>query len=162
MIRQSALLLCLAIAACTPAGEPSGPAAGAPAETRPDIVAADEKPVAPGDITVMAPAAGARVTSPLVVEGVAINSFFFEGVFTVELVADGETIAQAPAEQQAPTNWTEPGPVNFRATLQFDVASETQAQLVLREDMPAPASADSDIAGPARTLRIPVVLVPSN
>lgn len=165
MIGRS-LILGLAVAACTPPGEPPElpppPAeqAAPPAET--SEAAGGEIAVGPGDLTLTAPEAGARVTSPLVVEGVAINSFFFEGVFPAELVVEGEAIVQAPAEQQAPSNWTQPGPVNFRATLPFEVSSETSAELVLREDMPAPASPDSDVAGPARTVRIPLVLVPAN
>jgi len=159
------VILGLAVSACTPPGEPpelpppaeqAAPAAGNPGGHGGEIT------VAPGDLMITAPVAGARVASPLVVQGVAINSFFFEGVFPAELVVDGEVIAQAPAEQQAPDNWTTPGPVNFKATLTFDVSKETSAELVLREDMPAPASPDSDVAGPARTARIPIVLVPAN
>ncbi len=167
MIRRSAMMLALAIAACTPAGEPPDlpQAPGKLARPADDSIAGathTEKAIAPGDLTLTSPAAGARVTSPLIVEGVAINSFFFEGVFPAELIVDGEVIAQAPAEQQAPSNWTEPGPVNFKATLPFDVLNETEAELVLREDMPAPVSADSDVAGPARTVRVSLVLVPAN
>jgi hypothetical protein len=41
------------------------------------------------------------------------------------------------------------------------VAKETKAELILSEDMPQPIRDDSDERGPARSLRIPVVLVPS-
>ena len=43
----------------------------------------------------------------------------------------------------------------------YPLAVETAATLVLAEDMPAPVEAGSDVAGPARTLRIPVTLVPA-
>ena len=100
------------------------------------------------------------MSSPLLVEGIAINNWLFEGVFPAELAVDGEVIAQAPAQQQAPDNWTNPGPVRFRAELTFTVTEEKNAVLILREDSPRPASPDSDVAGPARTVRIPVTLLP--
>lgn len=134
------------------------PASAATAD--PTALAADEIAPPAGEITVTTPAAGAKIVSPLVVEGTAQNTWFFEGVFPAVLSANGQAIAQAPAQQQAPDNWTNPGPVRFKAELPFTVSSETQAVLVLREDMPAPASPDSDIEGPARTVRIPVILVP--
>jgi hypothetical protein len=51
--------------------------------------------------------------------------------------------------------------MKFRAKLAFEVVAETPATLVLQEDMPQPVSPDSDVAGPARTLRIPIMLAPS-
>jgi len=127
----------------------------------PTALAADEIAAPAGEIEVVLPVRSAKVTSPLVVEGKAINTWFFEGVFSAELSVDGEPIAEAPAEQQAPDNWTNAGPVKFRAELPFTVASETAAVLILRESMPQPASPDSDVDGPARTVRIPVTLVPA-
>jgi hypothetical protein len=153
------LILCAALGACTPSGEP--PELPPPPDPPAPAVTADI-PAQPADIVVKMPAVRARVTSPLIVEGAAINTFFFEGVFPAELVVDGKVVAEAPAEQQAPTNWTEPGPVNFKATLPFDVSKETNAEIVLREDMPAGDDPASDVSGPARTVRIPVVLVPAS
>ena len=103
----------------------------------------DSKPsatieAARGAFTVDSPAPGARVTSPLVITGIADNSMYFEGVFPVELVADGKVIARGPAQQAGDRNWTDPGPVNFRAALEFEVTKETNAELVLMEDMPEP------------------------
>jgi hypothetical protein len=126
----------------------------------PTALAADELAPAAGEITVTLPAGGAEVTSPVIVEGAALNDWYFEGVFQAELAVDGEVIIHAPAQQQAPDNWTNPGPVRFKAELPFTVTTETPAVLILREDMPKPLSADSDVAGPARTVRIPVTLVP--
>jgi len=100
------------------------------------------------------------VSSPLVIEGFVKNDWMFEGVFPVEIASDGETLAQNAGQQQAPDNWTNPGPVKFRTELVFDVMKETPAVVIFREDMPKPVSPDSDVAGPGRTLRIPVVLVP--
>lgn len=166
MIRYAALA-CLALAACAPENKsdqpPADAAAVAPVEPAPAPqapLAADEIPAPAGEIMVSSPVAGARVTSPLIVEGVAINNWMFEGVFPAALAIDGEVVAQGPAQQQAPDNWTNPGPVRFRAELVFTVTEEKNAVLILKEDMPRPASPDSDEPGPARTLRIPVILVP--
>jgi hypothetical protein len=167
MIRRAAFV-CLMLAACSPQTPTEAPAAEqpaapvAPAEQAAPVLAADEIPAPAGEITVTSLTPGARVSSPLVVEGSVTNSWMFEGVFPAELASGGEVIVQAPAEQQAPDNWTNPGPVRFKATLTFVVTKETPAELILREDMPKPVSADSDEPGPARTLRIPVVLVPAN
>ena len=79
-----------ALAACSP------PTAQAPAE--PTGADAARSGVT---IVVNAPRAGARVTSPLRVEGTAPGDWFFEAVFPAELRgADGALIAEAPAEAQ--------------------------------------------------------------
>ncbi len=159
-----ALLAFVALAACTPEAKPpeapTAPAAEAPAAPASAPLADGEIPAPAGEITISSPVAASRVSSPLVVEGVALNTWMFEGVFPVELAVDGEVIAQAPAQQQAPDNWTTPGPVRFKAELTFTVTEEKNAVLILREDSPRPVSADSDEAGPARTVRIPVTLLP--
>jgi hypothetical protein len=62
---------------------------------------------------------------------------------------------------ELPQDGSYPETMKFRAELVFEVAAETPATLVLQEDMPQPVSPDSDVAGPARTLRIPIVLAPS-
>lgn len=159
-----ALLACVALAACTPEAKapdaPQTPAAETAVAPASAPLADGEIPAPTGEITLTSPVAGARVSSPLVVEGVAINNWMFEGVFPIELTVDGEVIAQAPAQQQAPDNWTNPGPVRFKAELTFTVTEEKNAVLILREDSPRPVSPDSDEAGPARTVRIPVTLLP--
>jgi hypothetical protein len=166
MLKRPLIALVLLAAACQPQQTPAPetkPADPAPEQAAaPAQLAADEIPAPAGEITVTSVAAGAKVKSPLSVEGTVINTWMFEGVFPAELAADGEAIVQAPAQQQAPDNWTNPGPVKFKATLEFTVTKETPAVLILKEDMPKPKSADSDEPGPARTLRIPVVLVPAS
>lgn len=167
------LIAVVLLGACTPedvgpqdnlvapptAGLPEAPAAPAP-----DIAPTElnTETLAPeGEVVVTSPAAEAKVSSPLVVEGTVLNDWMFEGVFPVKLEVDGVAIAEAQGQQQEPDNWTNPGPVKFRAELDFTVDVETAATLVLQEDMPKPVSEDSDVAGPARTLRIPVTLVPA-
>jgi len=166
MLKRSLIALVLLAAACQPQQTPAPetkPADPAPEQAAaPAQLAADELPAPGGEITVTSVVAGAKVKSPLTVEGSVINNWMFEGVFPAELAADGETIVQAPAQQQAPDNWTNPGPVKFKAVLEFTVTKETPAVLILKEDMPKPKSPDSDEPGPARTLRIPVVLVPAS
>jgi hypothetical protein len=157
----------IALAACTP--EQEAPAvADAPVAVEPqvpdDIASSDAakyKAAPDGEITVTGPVAGARITSPLVAEGSVINDWMFEGQFVAELVVDGEVIGQAPAMQAGDTNWTDPGPVQFRAEIPFEVSAETQAELILSEDMPEYIDAENDIRGPARSVRIPLVLVPA-
>ena len=159
------ILALLALAACSPEAPgaideaPQAPAEAAVAPASAPL-AEGEIPAPAGEITISSPVAGARVSSPLIVEGVAINNWMFEGVFPAELAVDGEVIAQAPAQQQAPDNWTNPGPVRFKSELTFTVTEERNAVLILREDSPRPVSAGSDVAGPARTVRIPLTLLP--
>ena len=158
----------LALAGCQPEAKTDVPpqVAEEPALQAP-VDGEDGKPsatieAAAGSFSVDSPAPGAKVTSPLVITGVADNSMYFEGVFPVELVADGKVIARGPAQQAGDRNWTDPGPVNFRAALEFEVSKETNAELVLMEDMPEPVSDDSDERGPAKAMKIPVVLVPGS
>jgi len=160
MIRTA--FACLALAACTPGQKAAETAPYAHPEVAASQPAAAAKyiPAPAGEIKVRTLVTGSRVTSPLVVEGTAINNWFFEGQFVAELVVDGKVIVQAPAMQAGDKNWTDPGPVGFKAELAFDVSKETRAELILSEDMPKPIKEDSDERGPARSVRIPVVLIP--
>ncbi|MBL8542545.1 MAG: hypothetical protein JNJ63_01940 [Hyphomonadaceae bacterium] len=138
MLRIFFASLVLTLAACS-----------RPAETTSQTPAAEEASVT---LAVSMPAAGARVTSPLRVEGTAPGDWFFEAVFPLELRgADNALIAEAPARAQA--QWMTERPVPFVGELQFQVSQETQAVLVLQEDMPG------DEAHP-REVRVPVVLAP--
>jgi hypothetical protein len=104
-------------------------------------------------VTVSAPTSGARVTSPLVVEGAAPGDWYFEAQFVGRLrAADGTVLAEAPARAQE--DWMTEAPVPYRAEFTFNVAQETPATIVLQEDMPA------DDANP-REVTIPVVLAPA-
>lgn len=156
------LMALVVLSACTPATEPAPqPVASAPPEVaiEPTLMA-DEIPAPNGEITVTGVKAEARVTSPLVVEGLVKSDWIFEGQFPAKIEVDGKPISEAPARYELPQDGSYPETMKFRAELPFDVAAETPATLVLQEDMPAPLSAGSDVAGPARTLRIPIVLVP--
>ena len=166
-VRATLAVSLLVLAACAPEQKtPEAPVAPEAVEPQlPDDIATSDaakyKPAPEGEISVAGPIAGARITSPLIAEGVATNTWFFEGQFMAEFVADGEVLVTAPAMQAGDTNWTDPGPVNFRAEMIFNVTKETPAELILSEDMPAYIDEANDIRGPARSVRIPVVLVPA-
>ncbi len=155
MIR-TAFIACFALCACTPeqkAVEDAPPIAMPNADTPPAQAATAQST----EVTLVAPMAGARISSPLSVEGVAPNNWFFEAVFPLELSVDGEVISRAPAQPQ--TDWTVEGPVKFRGELKFDVTAEREAMLTLAEDMPREDARGNAL--PARMLKIPVVLLPS-
>ncbi len=155
------LMALMVLGACTPQDQTTQEAtpADTPAATQP-TARIDELPAPDGELMVTSPGPEATVSSPLVVEGFVQNDWMFEGVFPVTLEVDGVVVAESAGQQQAPDNWTNPGPVKFRAELVFNVDKETAATLVFKEDMPKPLSPDTDEAGPARTLRIPVTLTP--
>lgn len=147
MIRVLALAAAFALCACSPPAErPAEPPAEPAAAAETDRTAL---------ATIDAPAPNARVSSPLVVTGTAPADWIFEAVFPAKLVgADGAVIAEGPAQSQ--DDWTNGNPTHpFRAELQFSVTQETQATLVLQEDMPGDGETP-------REVRVPVVLTPSN
>ena len=154
------LMALVVLGACTPATEPEPVASAPPAVAIEPTLLADEIPAPSGEITVTGVNADARVSSPLVVEGMVKSDWIFEGQFPAKIEVDGEPIAEAPARYELPEDGSYPETMKFRAELTFEVTAETPATLVLQEDMPAPLNAGSDVAGPARTLRIPIVLVP--
>ena len=104
------------------------------------------------------PQAGARVTSPLRVEGTAPGPWFFEAVFPAALVVDGRVVAEAPA--QAQSDWMTEGRVPFLAELTFETSREQRAELVLTEDMPRHDAQGEEL--PLREIRIPLVLAPTH
>ncbi len=143
--RLFATLACVAsLAACSP------PQQQAPAPETPPVAETAEA----SGVIVNGIAAGARVTSPLVVEGTAPGDWYFEAQFVGQLRgADGAMLAEAPARAQQ--DWMTEAPVPYRAEFTFAVTQDTPATIVLQEDMPA------DNAHP-REVTIPVVLVPAN
>lgn len=163
MIKRAALALLL-LSACTPEAEAPKEAVVAP-ETTPVVevpAPAPEKTAPAGEIKVDEPISGARIRSPLIATGTADNTWYFEGQFAAKLEINGKTMIEAPAMQNDPDKaWTDPGPVKFKVEMKFTVSEPTEAVLVLSEDMPAPEGADSDVNGPAKTVRIPVTLVPT-
>lgn len=132
------ILLAAALCACSPAGD-------VPAQST-------ERTVTPA-IEVSTPLGGAVVSSPLRVEGIAPNTWYYEAVFSAELRnADGRLIAEAPAQAQG--DWMQPGSVPFVVVFNFAVPAPRDAEIVLIEDMTG-----EDRSAP-RELRIPVILSP--
>lgn len=152
------VLTALAIlGACTPQDAP--PQAPAEAARQPGLLDA-EIPAPAGEIRLTGVTSQTRVTSPLAIEGLVKADWVFEGQFPTWIEVDGMKVAEAPARHVLPEDGSYPDPLSFNAELVFDVTKETPATLVLQEDMPQPVAPDTDEAGPARTLRIPIVLVP--
>ena len=90
------------------------------------------------------PKIGDAISSPLVVQGTARGTWFFEGSFPVVLKAsDGTPIAKGPA--QASGEWMTTEFVPFTATLTFLVPEGiSEGTLVLEKDNPSglPENAD--------------------
>ncbi len=135
----AAALCVLALVACSQPQEVQAPEA--------------ETSVAAPIVIVTTPTSGARVASPLIVEGTAPGDWYFEAQFVGQLRgADDAMLAEAPA--RALGDWMTEAPVPYRAEFTFSVTQETPATIVLQEDMPA------DNAHP-REVTIPIVLVPA-
>ncbi len=141
------------LAACTPPASTTSTSSDTAAATE---TSATAEATDSSGIHVTAPAANARVTSPIIATGDVAANWIFEAQFHAELIgADGQTIVEAPARSE--DDWTNGNPRHpFRAELAFTVAADTPATLLLREDMPP--DADSDEQRPVREIRIPVTL----
>lgn len=102
-------------------------------------------------VSVERPAVNAKSASPLEVEGIAPNNWYFEGMFPLRIEVNGRIVAEAPARPK--TDWMTEGPVGFTAELHFDVGAETKAVLILEEDMPGDGEEP-------RAVHVPVTLLP--
>lgn len=145
------------LGACTPQDAP--PQAPAEAARQPGLLDA-EIPAPAGEIRLTGVTSQTRVTSPLTIEGLVKADWVFEGQFPTWIEVDGMKVAEAPARHVLPEDGSYPDPLSFNAELVFDVTRETPGTLVLQEDMPQPVAPGTDEAGPARTLRIPILLAP--
>jgi hypothetical protein len=95
-----------------------------------------------------APTEGARVTSPLTLEGTAPADWFREGQFRAQLLnPQGVVMAEAPALRGGNSR----GAANFSATLVFEVDVDTRATVLLQEDL-------REEGARPREHRIPVLL----
>ena len=87
-------------------------------------------------IRIKQPAPDSIVTSPLVVSGEARGRWFFEGSFPLKLEsAQGDLLATGVAT--ASGNWMTDDFVPFLGQLDFSLATDTAAFLVLQKDNPA-------------------------
>ena len=102
----------------------------------PEPGAALEASDAPAMPTMSQPLAGAHVASPLLLVGEAPGTWFFEGSFPYQLVVPDGTVLAGGAVT-AREDWMTEGTVSFEATVEFEVATETNAVLVLSKDNPS-------------------------
>jgi hypothetical protein len=150
-------LIALFAAACSPPApsstadvvEPAA-SAGAPVDSR-AVVAKPESALQ--QMKLETPVAGARLTSPFKVAGAAPGFWYFEAVFPITLVDEtGKLLAEAPG--QAKDDWMTEKPVRFESEVQFTVAEETKAWLVLAKDNPSGEAVNDG------EVRVPVTLLP--
>ncbi len=117
---------CLLLAACSP----SDPA--------PDNIssAGQSSSVDIGDIFLSSPLPNTTVTSPLIVEGEARGTWYFEASFPVRLFdGNGNEIAVAPAQAQG--DWMTEDFVPYSVQLTFTQPSTSTGTLVLQKDNPS-------------------------
>ncbi|MFA6105232.1 MAG: GerMN domain-containing protein [Patescibacteria group bacterium] len=112
------------------------------AETSADLISVDK--ITSGDI----------LESPTTITGRARGQWFFEASFPIRLIdLKGTVITTTIA--QAGSDWMTTDFVPFSATINFDVATKTPAELVLAADNP------SGLPQNDREIKIPVTLLPS-
>jgi spore germination protein GerM len=88
------------------------------------------------EIIVTKPKANEVVGNPLIIEGQARGSWFFEAVFPVELVdAQGKTLAIAQAKAQS--DWMTDNFVPFKAEINYQAEATTTGKLILKNDNPS-------------------------
>lgn len=112
---------CLLLAACGPSDPVTGNASSS---------------VDFGDIFLSSPLPNTRVASPLIVEGEARGTWYFEASFPVRLLdGNGNEIAVAPA--QAEGDWMTEDFVPYMVLLEFAQPSTPNGTLVLQKDNPS-------------------------
>lgn len=88
------------------------------------------------DIFLSSPLPNTVVTSPLIVEGEAHGTWYFEASFPVRLLdANGNEIAVTPAQAQG--DWMTEDLVPYTALLEFSQPSTPTGTLVLQKDNPS-------------------------
>jgi hypothetical protein len=92
---------------------------------------------------------GDLVSSPLVIDGEARGSWFFEGIFPVEL-RDGTGKLISSAQAEAISDWMTSEFVPFNAKLTFSAPETATGTLILKKDNP------SGLAENAEEMRISV------
>lgn len=88
------------------------------------------------DIFLSSPLPNTTITSPLIVEGEARGTWYFEASFPVRLLdANGNEIAVTPAQAQG--DWMTEDLVPYTALLEFSQPSTPTGTLVLQKDNPS-------------------------
>lgn len=103
------------------------------------------------EIIVENPTPGQTVSSPVMVKGKALGTWFFEGVLPVSMEdADGNLLSAAPA--RALDDWMTEDFVEFEAQLDFDPGNNETAVIIIKNDNP------SGLPENAKKFEIPVKL----
>jgi hypothetical protein len=88
------------------------------------------------EIKIAKPLANEIISSPLIIEGQAKGTWYFEASFPIKLIGEnGEVIAHGIA--QAQSDWMTTDFVPFKATLNFDSGSSTIGMLIFQNDNPS-------------------------
>jgi len=125
---------------------------GKPSAPQPTAVCGGQKQ--PDEVLVTRPQLNQTVNSPLIVEGQAKGSWFFEASFPIELIDDqGKVLASGLA--QARDNWMTDNFVSFKAEINYLVAATTSGKLILKNDNP------SDLPQNDKRIEMPVLISPS-
>lgn len=87
---------------------------------------------------ILSPKQNELITSPLVVQGKAVGSWFFEAVLPIQLVDDNGVVV-ASGQAIAEEDWMTEKPINFSGRLEFSSALVTTdtGVLVLAKDNPS-------------------------
>jgi hypothetical protein len=94
-------------------------------------------------ITVSTPKPNTKIESPLLVEGEARGTWFFEANFGVKLVNEnGEVIAEAPATAQG--EWMTEDFVPYSAELEFEAPEDGEGRLILEKANPSGMEENDD------------------
>lgn len=89
-----------------------------------------------GDILLQSPLPGTVISSPLIVEGSARGTWYFEASFPVRLLdANGHELASVPA--QAEGDWMTEDYVPYTVVLEFDQPATPNGTLILQKDNPS-------------------------
>ncbi len=88
------------------------------------------------DISVAFPKQNEFVDDPMTVQGEANGSWYFEGVFPVELY-DANGLLMTSGKAYAQTDWQTNKQVSFKSSLSFDTPVTKEGKLILRNDNPS-------------------------
>ena len=118
-----------------------------PAEVEPVPVVSPEPTEEPGpeaeQIRVTRPLANQEVTSPFLIEGEALGTWYFEGDFPIRLL-DGQGNIIGTTIGQAQGEWMTEEFVPFKASLEFSQPTTAQGILVLEKDNPSGLSENAE------------------
>jgi len=106
------------------------------------------------DVKNLSVKSGQKITSPLVVEGEAKGSWFFEGSFPIK-ITDEQGNVLGTSYVQAKTDWMTEDFVKFSGTVSYESKTEGKGFLVLANDNP------SGLPEYAKEVKIPVILTPA-